>query len=118
MPFTLAVSCVGPTQVVARLPLLKTTTGFFAQSKQAPFAVSMNCVLVATAVGAIESRYGVPLHALITTGRCIEVPPPGDGLATVTCAVAGLPRSPAGRSAASVVDERKRVVRPPPFQFT
>src|SRR4051812_10899332 len=94
------------------------SAGIFAQSKHAPDAVSVKLVLLATAPGAIENRYGVIAQATIIAMRATEVPPPGDGLATVTVTLPGLARSPAGMSANSTVAETKRVVRPPPFQLT
>jgi antibiotic biosynthesis monooxygenase (ABM) superfamily enzyme len=47
-----------------------------------------------------------------------EVPPPGVGFTTVTCAVPLVATSAAGTTAVSCVEETKVVVRAEPFQFT
>jgi hypothetical protein len=48
----------------------------------------------------------------------LEVPPPGAGLNTVTCAVPATAMSEAGTEAVSCVDETKLVVRSEPFHLT
>ena len=55
---------------------------------------------------------------MIVKVRLFEVPPPGAGFATVTCAVPGLAMSVAVIAACTWVPRTKVVVRFEPFHFT
>jgi hypothetical protein len=55
---------------------------------------------------------------LIVKVRALEVPPPGAGLNTVTCAVPATAISDAGIAAVSRVEETNVVTRSAPFQRT
>src|SRR5437660_3803009 len=64
---------------------------------------------------ATDTRARVPI---MTNGSALEVPPPGDGLKTVTVAVPAGAKSLAGIVAASCVPLPKLVARSLPFQRT
>ena len=61
---------------------------------------------------------GAGFAAVMVKLSVLEVPPPGDGLKTVTAATPALAMSPAGIEAVSRVEPRNVVARSPPFQRT
>ncbi len=61
---------------------------------------------------------GAGFAAVMVKLSVLEVPPPGDGLKTVTAATPALAMSPAGIEAVSWVALTNVVVRAPPFQRT
>src|SRR5689334_17169731 len=83
---TCAVNCVLLVYVVGRaLPFHWTTEALM---KFVPFTVSVSVPLPATTlVGARELTVGTGFGALIVNVWALEVPPPGVGLKTVTCAL-------------------------------
>src|SRR5512134_2654879 len=112
-----AVSCVAETNVVVRLaPFHRTTEP---ATKFVPFTVSVNAAPPAVAeVGERVDTVGTGLLAVIGNDTCPEVPPPGVGLNTVTCAVPAVAMSAAAIDAVTRVAETNVVVRLVPFHRT
>ena len=87
--------------------------------KPVPFTVRVNAALPDVALaGDSELIVGIGLAALIVKTAFPEVPPPGVGLNTVTCAVPAVAMSAAVMAAFICVALTKVVVRLLPFQFT
>ena len=112
-----ALSWVALTNVVVRLlPFQRTVE---ADTKPLPVTVRVKAGPPCKAVlGASVESTGTGLPAVIVKDRALEVPPPGAGVNTVTCAVPAAARSLAGMAALSWVALTNVVVRPPPFQRT
>ena len=110
-----AVSWVAETNVVARAaPFHRTTEP---ATKSVPVTVSVNPASPATAaVGFSPVVVGTGLVMLKVCG--FDVPPPGAGLPTVTCAVPAVAMSAAGMAAVSRVAETNVVARSAPFHRT
>jgi hypothetical protein len=84
-----------------------------------PFTVSVKPVPPAVAeVGLIPVMLGTGFAAVIVNVTELDVPPPGDGLNTVTAALPALAMSLAGIDAVSWLALRKVVERFEPFQRT
>src|SRR5207249_4118769 len=69
-------------------------------------------------LGASALTTGTGLGAMIVKGCALEIPPPGAGVATVTCAVPAVAMSAAEMAAVSCVALTNVVVRAAPFQRT
>ena len=110
-----AVSCVPLTNVVVRsVPFQRTTEPV---TKFVPVTVSVKADPPTVALlGERELSPGTGLSRL--NGRDEEVPPPGAGLNTVTCAVPAVVMSAARMAAVSWVALTNVVVRSVPFQRT
>ena len=112
---TVAVSCVEETNVVASAVAFHCTVEV--PTKFVPFTVKVNCGPPAAAqVGLIEVVVGTGLLMVNVTG--FDVPPPGEGVLTVTWTVPAVVTFAAGTIAVSCVAETKVVVSPEPFQLT
>src|SRR5437867_1269824 len=110
-----AVSCVGDTYVVARPAPFHCTTE--PATKSVPVTVSVNPPSPATAAAGLSPVVvGTGLVMLKVCG--FDVPPPGAGLPTVTCAVPPVAMSVAGMVAVSWVAETNVVARSAPFHRT
>src|SRR5579871_1780654 len=84
-----------------------------------PFTVKVNAAVPAGALdGDNELTVGTELGAVIVKAAFPEVPPPGVGLNTVTCAVPAVAMSVAEIAACNCVPLTYVVARPAPFQFT
>jgi len=93
-----AVSCVGPTYVVVRLPPFHLTTEV--PTKFVPFTVRVKVELPANLL--VGFRLVVVGDGLLMVKVCaLDVPPPGVGLNTVTLAVPAVVMSEAGMAAVS-----------------
>ena len=113
-----AVSCVAEPNVVVRFaPFHRTTEP---ATKFVPVTVSVNAAEPAAAeIGVMLVNVGAGLLAAVTVNdTCPEVPPPGVGLNTVTCAVPADATSAADIAAVSCVAEPNVVVRFAPFHRT
>src|SRR5207302_1826184 len=114
-----ACSCVVLTYVVARtLPFQFTTEPPL--TNPVPFTVRVKAAPPAvTLVGASDVTVGAGVFAgLIGKGKLADVPPPGVGFNTVTCAVPAALISTAVMAACNCVALTYVVVRPAKFQFT
>jgi len=113
-----AVSLVALTKAVARAVPLKFTTDVL--MKFEPFTVSVKAPEPAVAVaGCRVVIAGTGLLAAVTVKvTALDVPPPGDGLVTVTVGVPTLAMSEASMAAVSLVALTKVVARAVPLKFT
>src|SRR5579872_7114180 len=112
-----ACTCVALRNVVVRLEPFHLTTEPF--MNPLPFTVRVNAAPPAVPlVGNSEVTEGTGLAALMTKPTLADVPPPGAGLETVTCAVPAAAISAAVMAACNWVAPIKVVVRAAPFQLT
>ena len=97
------------------MPLAFTT---LAGTKFVPVSARVNAPVPATTdVGLMLDSVGDGL-VLMVNAKPLDVPPPGDGLTTLTVAVPTAVISDAGTVAVSEVDDTKVVARFAPFQVT
>jgi len=112
-----ACSCVLLTNVVVRADPFQLTTELL--MKPFPFTVRVKAAPPAVAVdGESEVMLGKGFDALIVNEEPADVPPPGAGLNTVTCAVPAVAMSVAEMAARSCELLTNVVVRADPFQLT
>ena len=110
-------SCVALEKTVVRFDPFHRTVA--PETKPVPFTVRLNAAVPATAVdGANEVIVGTGLDVEIVNVMAFEVPPPGAGLNTVTCALPATAMSAAVIAACNCVVPTKTVVRADPFHFT
>src|SRR5439155_622927 len=110
-----ACSCVPLTNVVARAAPFQRTTEVL--TNPLPFTVTVNAGSPAVALdGVSDSALGTGFA--IVNVRSPDVPPPGAGVNTDTCAVPAAVTSDAGIDACSCVPLTNVVVRGAPFQRT
>jgi hypothetical protein len=83
-----------------------------------PFSAIWRAWPGAPVVGATLASESVEELGLTVNVSVLEVPPPGEGVKTVTCAAAAARTSPDGMAARSWVELTKVVVRLAPFQRT
>jgi hypothetical protein len=111
-----AVSCVEETNVVGRsVPFQRTTESV---TKRLPLTVSVNIAPPALADAGLRLEIVGTPGLLIVKVRALEVPPPGEGVNTFTCAVPARAMSEAGISAVNFVAKTNVVERPAPFHCT
>ncbi len=112
-----AFTCVALTNVVVRFDPFHLTTAPL--TNPVPFTVKVNAAPPAVAlVGDNELIVGTGFEAVIVKAAFPEVPPPGVGLNTDTCAVPAVAISAAVIAACNCVVLTNVVVRFDPFQFT
>src|SRR6266850_1973300 len=113
-----ALTCEDETNAVGRSTLFHRTID--PGMKLLPFTVSVNAGPPAVAdVGLRLVVVGTGLVAAVIVNVCaFDVPPPGAGLNTVTCAVPGLAMSESGIEALTCEDETNVVGRFEPFHRT
>src|SRR5206468_2222014 len=105
-----AVSWLAPAKVVGRSAPFQRTTDV--EMKLLPFTVSVKAAPPAVAeVGLMVVIAGTGFAAVIANVTEFEIPPPGDGLKTVTAALPGPAMSPAGIEAVSWLAPAKVVGR-------
>src|SRR2546425_5533778 len=110
-----ALNWVGETNVVARSAPFHRTTEL--STKFVPVTVSVNCGPPTTTDGGLRLVIvGIGFKTVKVCG--FDVPPPGAGLNTVTCAVPATAMSAGGITAVSCVAETYVVARFAPFQRT
>src|SRR5216117_1711707 len=112
-----AVIWVALTNAVVRFPPFQRTTD--AATKPLPLTVRTNAGPPASAdVGLMLLTLGAGFTGMMVKPAALEVPPPGEGLKTVTEAEPPLATSLARMEAVSLVSLTKVVARSAPFQRT
>jgi hypothetical protein len=111
-----AVNLVAETNVVVRSSPFQRTTELV--TKLLPLTVSVNAAPPAVRDDGLRLEIVGTGGLLIVKVSALEVPPPGGGENTVTCAVPATAMSEAGIAAVNLVAETNVVARSSPFQRT